>query len=97
MTEQFRMSVEREHETEARPLIRFEIHVHFENDAPPSLAKAIGQALATLICCGSDEEALQQIAADMQERQIQRQREADNVARMLLGEEDENPGLPYLR
>jgi 7-keto-8-aminopelargonate synthetase-like enzyme len=88
VAEQFRLSIERGYETESRAVIRFDIHVHFENDAPPPLAKAIGQTLATLICFGTDEETLQEIATNLQENQARRQCEADNVARLLIGEEE---------
>lgn len=89
MNEHFKIGTERHYHDSEKPTIRLDISVSFESDAPPALAKAIFEGIAKLLVMGTDDEYARQIATDFQEISARKQREADNVARLLLGDDTE--------
>lgn len=90
MSEHFKIGTERTYNDQDRPTIRLDISVSFGDDAPPALARAIFEGITKLLIAGTDDEYAAQLARDFQEINERKQRQADNVARLLIG--DGEPG-----
>lgn len=80
--------VGREYDTNPPASIEVTVNVTIPPDAPPALVVALGEMLGRLVSVGTDEATANAIVDYMQEVKERKQREADNVARLLLGEEE---------
>lgn len=67
--------------------INITVNISYAQDAPPALVEAVGRTLAQFVLALDDTDLLEKMQAWFAEHQASKQREADHVARQLLGED----------
>lgn len=67
--------------------VQVTINVRYARDAPPALVEAVGRTLAQFVLVMDDDELMEKMQAWFAQHQAHKQREADHVARQLLGED----------
>lgn len=68
--------------------IQVTINIKYGNDAPPALVEAVGRTIAQMLVVLDNDALMEDIAGQIADHQARRQREADHVARQLLGEDE---------
>ena len=92
MPEKISIGKERIENDETRPTISVTVNISIADDAPPSLTEAVMRAVGALVTVGLDEESCVEIRDHFMDIRARNQRKADNVARLLIGDDEPKEG-----